>query len=44
LLYDGDCPLCRRAASFLHKRNRHGEFGFENIAAPGFDAVVFQTP
>ena len=43
LLYDGDCPLCRREADFLQRRNRHGWLAFENIAAPDFDPAVYKT-
>ncbi len=43
LLYDGDCPLCRREAAFLQRRNRQGWLAFENIAAPGFDATAYGT-
>jgi predicted DCC family thiol-disulfide oxidoreductase YuxK len=37
LLYDGECPLCRREARFLQSRNRHGWLAFEDIAAADFD-------
>ena len=43
LLYDGDCPLCRREAQFLQKRNRLGRMAFEDIAAPGFDPATYHT-
>ena len=43
LLYDGECPLCRREARFLQNRNRHGRLAFEDIAAPGFDPAVYHT-
>ncbi len=43
LLYDGDCPLCRREARFLERRNLNGWLAFEDIAAPGFDPAVYQT-
>ena len=43
LLYDGGCPLCRREARFLQKRNRRGRLAFEDIAAPDFDPAVYQT-
>jgi predicted DCC family thiol-disulfide oxidoreductase YuxK len=41
ILYDGECPLCRREARFLQRRNRHGRLAFENIAAPDFDPAVY---
>ena len=43
LLYDGDCPLCRREARFLQRRNRKGWLAFEDIAAPGFDPAAYAT-
>lgn len=43
LLYDGDCPLCRREADFLRRRNRDGRLAFEDIAAPGFDPAVYHA-
>jgi predicted DCC family thiol-disulfide oxidoreductase YuxK len=43
LLYDGGCPLCRREARFLQRRNRHGRLAFEDITAPGFDPAVYHT-
>ena len=38
LLYDGDCPFCRREVSWLARRDRSGAVALEDIAAPGFDA------
>jgi len=43
VLFDGECPLCRREASFLQRRNHHGRLVFEDITAPGFDPAVYQT-
>jgi predicted DCC family thiol-disulfide oxidoreductase YuxK len=43
LLYDGDCPLCRREARFLQCRNRLGRLAFEDITAAGFDPTVYHT-
>ncbi len=43
LLFDGECPLCRREANFLRRRNRHGALAFEDIAAPDFDATIYHT-
>ena len=43
LLYDGACPLCRREARFLQRRNRNGRLAFENIASRGFDPSVYGT-
>lgn len=41
LLYDGQCPFCRREAQWLQRRDRHGRLAFEDIAAPGFDATRY---
>ena len=41
LLYDGDCPFCRREAEWLRRRDRAGRLALENIAAPGFDPTRF---
>jgi len=38
LLYDGQCPMCRREANWLMRRNRASHLAFEVISAPGFDA------
>ena len=43
LLYDGECPLCRREAHWLQSRNRHGLLAFEDICAPGFDPALYHT-
>jgi predicted DCC family thiol-disulfide oxidoreductase YuxK len=43
LLYDGECPMCRREARFLEKRNHNGLLAFEDITAPGFDPAVYGT-
>jgi len=43
LLYDGDCPLCRREAAFLRRCDRDGRLALEDIAAPGFDPAVYGT-
>jgi len=37
LLYDGDCPLCRREVAFLSRRDRSGRLALVDIAAPEFD-------
>lgn len=41
LLYDGECPLCRREVRFLQSRNRHGWLAFEDIAARGFNPAAY---
>jgi predicted DCC family thiol-disulfide oxidoreductase YuxK len=37
LLYDGQCPMCRREANWLMRRNRAGHLAFEDISRPEFD-------
>ena len=41
LLYDGECPLCMREVRWLQRRNRKGLLAFEDVSAPGFDAVQY---
>jgi len=39
VLFDGDCPLCVREVRMLRRLDRgRGRIGFEDIAAPGFEA------
>lgn len=36
VLYDGECPMCRRCTSWIKRRDRRGEFIFAPAAtAPG---------
>lgn len=37
VLYDGQCPFCRREARWLQRRDRRGCLAFEDISAPGFN-------
>lgn len=42
VLYDGDCPLCRREVEMLERRDDgRGRAVFEDISAPGFDARAY---
>ena len=41
LLYDGQCPFCRREAQWLQRRSKDGRLAFEDITVPGFDAARF---
>ncbi len=41
LFYDGQCPFCLREIAWLRRRDRDGRLAFEDIAAPGFDAVAY---
>jgi predicted DCC family thiol-disulfide oxidoreductase YuxK len=43
LLYDGDCPLCRREVNWLLRFNRAGHLEFEDIAAAAFDPSRYGT-
>jgi predicted DCC family thiol-disulfide oxidoreductase YuxK len=38
VLFDGECPLCRREIAALRRLDRgRGRAAFEDISAPGFD-------
>jgi predicted DCC family thiol-disulfide oxidoreductase YuxK len=37
LLYDGECPFCRREAQWLKRRDRADRLVLEDILALGFD-------
>ena len=37
LLFDGECPFCRREVRWLQRWNRAGHLIFEDVASPGFD-------
>ncbi|MHB8522245.1 MAG: thiol-disulfide oxidoreductase DCC family protein [Limisphaerales bacterium] len=37
LLYDGECPFCRREVRWLERLNRHGRLTFEDVSSPEFD-------
>lgn len=37
LLYDGECPFCRREVDWLKRRNRRLLLRFEDISDPQFD-------
>ncbi|MFO7904697.1 MAG: thiol-disulfide oxidoreductase DCC family protein [Planctomycetota bacterium] len=37
LIYDGDCPICRREVNWLKRRDRRGKLELEDLAAQGFD-------
>lgn len=39
VLYDGDCPLCRREIGWLRRWDRRGRIRFTDIAAEDFSAV-----
>jgi predicted DCC family thiol-disulfide oxidoreductase YuxK len=37
LLYDGECPFCRREVRWLRRLDRHGHLAFEDISSPEVD-------
>ena len=37
LLYDGECPFCRREVRWLRRLNRRGQLVFEDASSPDFD-------
>jgi predicted DCC family thiol-disulfide oxidoreductase YuxK len=41
ILYDGECPFCRREMNWLRRRDRRGALEFENIAEPDFNAARY---
>lgn len=42
ILIDGDCPLCKREASFMEKLDKgRGDLKLVDIAAEGFDAADY---
>jgi predicted DCC family thiol-disulfide oxidoreductase YuxK len=41
LLYDGQCPFCRREAYWLQRRDRHHRLMLEDISSPGFDPARY---
>jgi predicted DCC family thiol-disulfide oxidoreductase YuxK len=41
LLYDGQCPFCRREVQWLQRRDRHGALAIEDISVPDFDAARY---
>ncbi len=43
LLYDGECPFCRREMHWLQRRDRQGHLAFEDVTAPDFDPARYGT-
>jgi predicted DCC family thiol-disulfide oxidoreductase YuxK len=41
LLYDGECPFCRREVEWLRRRDRAGRLAMEDISALGFDPATY---
>ena len=47
ILYDGDCPICRRKVVFLQRRDKRGRLRFSDIRNQAFQpmerGIGFQT-
>jgi predicted DCC family thiol-disulfide oxidoreductase YuxK len=41
LLYDGQCPFCRREILWLKRRDRYGKLAVEDISQPAFDPAPY---
>ncbi len=41
LLYDGECPFCRREVEWLKRRDRRGRLATEDITAIGFEPARY---
>jgi predicted DCC family thiol-disulfide oxidoreductase YuxK len=41
LLYDGECPFCRREVEWLRRRDREGHLALEDITDPHFDPAQY---
>lgn len=41
LLYDGECPFCRREVEWLKRRDRDGKLLAEDISSPNFPAEAY---
>lgn len=41
VLYDGECPLCRREIGMLARRDREGRLAVADISAPDFPAARY---
>jgi len=41
LLYDGECPFCRREVEWLRRRDREDRLSLEDIADPGIDPAQY---
>jgi predicted DCC family thiol-disulfide oxidoreductase YuxK len=41
MLYDGQCPFCRREVAWLEKLNHWGDLVFEDISHPDFDPTKY---
>jgi predicted DCC family thiol-disulfide oxidoreductase YuxK len=41
LLYDGECPICRREVEWLKRRDHRGRLVAEDISSPNFHAEAY---
>lgn len=41
VLYDGECPFCRREVQWLKRRDRAGRLAAEDISALGFEPAKY---
>ncbi len=41
LLYDGECPFCRREIAWMAQHNKKGLLAFEDITDPHFDPALY---
>ncbi|MBX9743134.1 MAG: DUF393 domain-containing protein [Chthoniobacterales bacterium] len=41
ILFDGDCPFCKREVAFMKRRNHQGGLSFEDITSPDFDPSAY---
>ncbi len=41
LLFDGNCPFCKREIAWMSKRNKKGYLAFEDIASPDFNPACY---
>lgn len=41
LLFDGECPFCKREIAWMNQRNKNGYLAFEDISSPDFDPSIY---
>lgn len=41
LLFDGECPFCKREIAWMEKRNKNGYLAFEDITSPNFNPTCY---
>ncbi|WP_372808065.1 thiol-disulfide oxidoreductase DCC family protein [Pontiella sp.] len=40
ILFDGECPLCRRKIRFFRRRDKAGRLAYADIRAEGFESPI----